>query len=217
MGGARHDDRRRLQAGHPLQRIRLDSRAGTENDLPRLAADTRLAPQLVNLAGGRALRQHHQTQTAGIVLLQKAADPPGRPQQFAQEGKGLAGPAQHHDVVLQGHRCQTPLQIRHLGDQPAGQDGDQGTHEHHIATHRQQGGDKPPPVAHIVPEVARVRQPQERPPDSATQVLRLRQWQHQQTTGDGDESNKHRHHQQLEAGAFDQLPFNDKLDPVDKS
>ena len=60
MGGTGHYDSRGIQAGYPLQGIRLNGSAGTEDDLARLAPDTGLVAQLMHLGRRGMLGKHHQ-------------------------------------------------------------------------------------------------------------------------------------------------------------
>ena len=122
-------------------------------------------------------------------------------------------------MVLQRHRGEATLQIFHLGNQPTGENGHQGTHEHHVAHYRQQGGDNALPGAHVISQVTRIGQAQKRPPDGVPGTFKLAGLgqHHQQTANQRDQRNKATDHQQLKASPLDQLALHDELDPINNS
>ena len=173
VGRAGHDNRRCIQASHPVQGIRLDCGSRSQDDLAGPAPDTRLGAQLMNLGCRRLLRQHHEVELLGIVLFQKTAHPATGAQQLGEQREGLAGPAQHHHMILQRNRRKASLKIRHFSDQPPCQDRHQSAHEHHIAANSQQGRNKALPGANVVTQVTWIGQPKKRPPDCRARIFEV--------------------------------------------
>ena len=120
-------------------------------------------------------------------------------------------------MVFQSHRREAPLKISHLGNQPAGQDGHQGTHEHHIAADGQQRGDKALPGPYIVTQVTGIGQPQESPPDGRSRLFKVPALgNHQKAADQRDQADKHTDHKKLKPRSLYELAFQYEFHSVDQ-
>ena len=109
--------------------------------------------------------QHDDPEAPGADPGEEALDAPTRGHQASHDVRGPCRPPEHDHVIAKRDGRDPRLQVLDLRVQPLRHDRDQQAKEQDVAEDRDDGRDGAQRHALVIPEIARVAQAKERPPD----------------------------------------------------
>ena len=169
---ARDQDRGCMRGIHTGEVLWTQGGPRADSDAPLVPGRPHRIPQVLNERCADLLGKQDDMDAAIASPLDKSSSRTLRQQELADDGIGAARPSEDQDVTVSHHGREPGLELFHPRVERLGHDGDQRAQEDDVSEHGQNRGHRAVEHADVVAEIARIAQPQERPPDGLWHVTK---------------------------------------------